>query len=58
MEKDRLLGKHPEVGKWFSPSTVCELLRELVEVNRPKGLRVYVGRDGAIYKQDLFHLRG
>lgn len=47
------LGRAPEIGKWFSPSTICELLRELVDQHRPRGLRVYVGRDGAVYLRDL-----
>jgi len=37
------------IGEWFGPSTIANVLRDLVAAHKPSNLCVYVSDDGAIY---------
>jgi cysteine protease ATG4 len=37
------------IGEWFGPSTISNVLRQLVDAHKPSNLCVYVSDDGAVY---------
>jgi len=37
------------IGQWFGPSTIANVLKELVPAHKPSNLSVYVSDDGAVY---------
>jgi len=37
------------IGQWFGPSTIANVLKELVTAHKPSNLSVYVSDDGAVY---------
>jgi cysteine protease ATG4 len=51
-----LLAFGKKIGDWFEPTTISEALRLLVQQHSPGGLRMYVAKDGIIYKRDVYHL--
>lgn len=44
------------VGEWFGPSTIANVLCELVTAHKPSNLCIYVSDDGAIYKDKATQL--
>ena len=42
-----------QIGEWFGPSTVSQVLRVLVNNDRRTNLRVHVAGDGVVYKADV-----
>lgn len=45
-----------QIGDWFEPTTVSEALRLLVQQHSPDGVKVYVAKDGIIYREDIQQL--
>ncbi|KAL6066034.1 Cysteine protease atg4d [Balamuthia mandrillaris] len=41
------------VGEWFGPSTIAQVLEEVVQENNPTNLAVYVSTDGCLYKDQI-----
>ncbi|ELR19150.1 cysteine protease, putative [Acanthamoeba castellanii str. Neff] len=41
------------VGEWFGPSTMAQVLEELLKEFSPSGLRAYVCQDGCLYLDQL-----
>ncbi|KAJ9082246.1 Cysteine protease atg4 [Entomophthora muscae] len=50
-----LLGKQlgNEIGEWFGPNTMAQVLSSLIRDFPELGLRVYVNADGTIYKSSI-----
>lgn len=45
-----------QIGDWFEPTTISEALRLLVHQHSPDGLKMYVPKDGVIYRHDVYQL--
>ncbi|KAG1175695.1 hypothetical protein G6F70_002525 [Rhizopus microsporus] len=50
-----LLGKQlgKNIGEWFGPSTISQVIQALVSDFTPANLSVYITTDGVIYKDDV-----
>ncbi|KAG1047456.1 hypothetical protein G6F43_010096 [Rhizopus delemar] len=50
-----LLGKQlgKNIGEWFGPSTISQVIQALVSDFAPANLSVYVAADGVIYRDDV-----
>lgn len=45
-----------QIGDWFEPTTVSEAIRLLVQQHSPEGMKVYVAKDGIIYRDEVQQL--
>ncbi|KAL2911351.1 Cysteine protease atg4 [Polyrhizophydium stewartii] len=50
-----ILGKQfdKEIGEWFGPSTISQVLRVLVNDDPWSSMRVHVANDGVVYKNEI-----
>ncbi|KAJ3081894.1 Cysteine protease atg4 [Quaeritorhiza haematococci] len=50
-----LLGKQFEkdIGQWFGPSTISQVLKVLIQHHKETDLTMYVATDGVVYKDEL-----
>ncbi|KAI8924968.1 hypothetical protein BC831DRAFT_463067 [Entophlyctis helioformis] len=55
IHKIALLGRQfdKQVGEWFGPSTISQVLRVLVNSDEQTNLRVVVANDGVVYKNEV-----
>jgi len=42
-----------KVGEWFEPTTISYTLSELVATHHPEGLKMYVAKDGMLYRKEI-----
>ncbi|KAI9308725.1 hypothetical protein BJ944DRAFT_259709 [Cunninghamella echinulata] len=51
-----LLGKQlgKNIGEWFGPSTISQVIQALVSDFPPAKMAVYIATDGVIYRNDVF----
>jgi cysteine protease ATG4 len=45
-----------QIGDWFEPTTISEALRLLVTQHSPDGLKMYVPKDGILYRKEVYQL--
>jgi len=41
------------IGEWFGPSTVAQVLCDLVNTNQPSGMAMYVSNDSVLYLDEI-----
>ncbi|KAJ3276697.1 Cysteine protease atg4 [Borealophlyctis nickersoniae] len=50
-----LLGKQfeKEIGEWFGPSTISQVLKALLQSHKDTSLSLYIASDGVVYRKDI-----
>jgi len=41
------------IGEWFGPSTIAQVLCDLVNLNQPSGMAMYVSNDSVLYLDEI-----
>lgn len=45
-----------KVGEYFTPSRICQIIKQTVEHHSPNGLCVYIAQDGVVYRDQVVQL--